>query len=244
MSKVIVITGAGAGLGKVLARHFSNDGDKVVLLGRTPSKVKALAEELGEPALAIGCDIGNSESVQLAFTKIAQNHGSIDVLINNATVNDYSTLADASDEHILNTVATNMTGNLLCTRAAFKLMKRGGHVINVSSESVEISYPLHTVYQATKGGIEIMSTHLQEEVRDRGFRVSVVRAGVMKGEDRTVHATKEAENEFVRTASARGFDLGNQPAAQYSSIYWVFRSLVDMPADMHVDTVRFHARKP
>src|SRR3546814_10755116 len=86
MSKVIVITGAGIGLGRALARRFAKEGDTLVLLGRTLSKVKAVADELGAPAMAVECDVSSPESVKKAFVEIAARHPKIDVLINNAAV--------------------------------------------------------------------------------------------------------------------------------------------------------------
>jgi len=244
MSKVIVITGAGSGLGRALARRFAGDGDKVVLLGRTFSKIEAVAYELGANALPIACDIGNPEDVTGAFAKVAEVHGRLDVLINNAAMIDYSTLADASDAHILGTVNTNLVGNLLCSRASLNLMERGGHIINVSSESVEAPYPHHIVYQATKGGVECMSRHLQDEVKPQGIRISVVRAGPMLDEDRTMQASPEAAQAFFMACIERGIDLTKLPVSHFNSVLWVFRSLVDMPADIHVDTVRFTSRQP
>lgn len=244
MSKTIVITGAGAGLGRSLSKNFAKDGDTVVLLGRTLAKVEQLVSEIGDGALAIGCDVGNPDSVRQAFAEIAKSHAKIDVLINNATVNDYSTLADASDEHILGTVGTNLTGTLLCSRSALGMMDRGGHIINVSSESVEAYFPMHLVYQATKAGVEVMSRHLQTEVSSRGIRISVVRAGAMMGEDRTVHSTPEATAAFYAACAERGIQLATNPISRYDSAYWIFRSLVDMPADIQVGTVHFTARHP
>src|SRR5689334_19572268 len=101
MAKVIVVTGAGSGLGRALARSFHRDGDIVFLLGRTASKLEKVAGELGERATAIACDIGNPQDVRAAFAQIAQSHATIDVLINNAAMIDYTTLAAASDAHIL-----------------------------------------------------------------------------------------------------------------------------------------------
>lgn len=71
MGKTIVITGAGIGLGRALARRFVRDGETVVLLGRTFSKVKDLADELGDAALAVECDVGSADSVRAAFATIA-----------------------------------------------------------------------------------------------------------------------------------------------------------------------------
>lgn len=243
MGKILVITGAGAGLGKALAKRFHADGDTVFLLARTLAKLEATANELGDNAFAVQCDIGDPDAVRAAFASIAKRHARIDVLINNAAMIDYATLADASDAHIVGTVNTNLLGNLLCSRAAINMMEPGGHIINVSSEAVDAPYPHHVVYQATKGGIETMSRHLQDEIRPRGLRVSVVRAGPMYGEDRTWQASPEAVEAFHQACVERGIDLSVTPVAHFSSVMWVFRSLVDMPADVHVDTVRFSGRR-
>ncbi|MEZ5737437.1 MAG: SDR family oxidoreductase [Novosphingobium sp.] len=244
MGKVIVITGAGSGLGRALARRFGADGDSVVLIARTQSKLEKVAAEIGDNALPVPCDIGNADSVRAAFATIAEKHPKVDVLINNAAMIDYATLADASDEHIMGVVGTNMIGNLLCSRAAINMMGRGGHIINVSSEAVDAPYPHHVVYQATKGGMETMSRHLQDELEPDGIRVTVVRAGPMYDEDYTMQAAPEVAEAFHRACVERGIDLSKTPVSQFSSVLWVFRSLVDMPADMHVDTVRFSSRKP
>jgi len=243
MSKIIAITGAGTGLGRALARRLGDDGDQIVLLGRTFSKIESVAQELGGNGLAIACDIGKPDDVAAAFEKIKAMHGTLDVLINNAAMIDYSTLADASDEHILGTISTNLVGNLLCSRAALNLMGPGGHIINVTSESVEAPYPHHVVYQATKGGVECMSRHLQDEVEPRGIRVSVVRAGPMLDEDRTMQASPEAVQAFYQACLDRGMDLATLPVSRFGSVTWIFRSLIDMPADVHVDTVRFTSRR-
>lgn len=244
MTKIIAITGAGSGLGRALARKLGGDGDRIVLLGRTFSRIESVARELGGNGLAIACDIGKPDDVAAAFATIGKVHGRLDVLINNAAMIDYSTLAEASDEHILGTVGTNLVGNLLCSRAALNMMETGGHIINVTSESVEAPYPHHVVYQATKGGVECMSRHLQDEVKSQGIRISVVRAGPMLDEDRTMQASPEAVEAFYMACLDRGMDLGKLPVSQFNSVLWIFRNLIDMPADVHVDTVRFTSRKP
>jgi meso-butanediol dehydrogenase/(S,S)-butanediol dehydrogenase/diacetyl reductase len=67
VSKIIVITGAGLGLGRALARRFASEGEHVVLLGRTFSKVEAAAQEIGERATAVACDVAVPASVKAAF---------------------------------------------------------------------------------------------------------------------------------------------------------------------------------
>lgn len=244
MAKVIVITGAGSGLGRAIARRFAADGDHVVLLGRTLSKLEKVAAELGDRAMPLACDIGNPDDVRKAFTRIAERHGRINALINNAAMIDYATIAEASDAHILGVVSTNLTGNILCSRSALNMMERGGHIINVTSEAVDAPYPHHVVYQATKGGVECMSRHLQDEVRPMGIRVTVVRAGPMYDAEYTMQASPEAAAAFHQACVERGIDLSKTPVSQFESVVWVFRALVDSPADMHIDTVRMGGRHP
>jgi meso-butanediol dehydrogenase / (S,S)-butanediol dehydrogenase / diacetyl reductase len=243
MAKLIVITGAGSGLGRALARKFVADRDKVFLLGRTLAKLEKVVEELGKYAIPIVCDIGKPGSVRTAFASIAERHSKIDVLINNAAMIDFSTLAEASDDHILEMVATNLTGNLLCSRAAIAMMERGGHIINVSSGGVEAHDPHLVTYKATKGGVEVLSRHLQEELLPRGIRVSLVRAGPMYGEDYSIQASPEAMQAFRQECVERGIDFSKAGITHFDSVLWVFRSLVDMPADMHIDTVRITSRR-
>src|SRR4051812_20969300 len=142
-------------MGRALARRFANDGERVVLLGRTFSKVEAAAREIGERAMAVHCDVGSPASVKAAFAEIAQRYPRIDVLINNAAVFEPFTIAEASDEQIMHTLAINLGGAILCVRSAIPLMGRGSHIINVSSESVETLHMPHlTVNQCSKAGLE------------------------------------------------------------------------------------------
>jgi meso-butanediol dehydrogenase / (S,S)-butanediol dehydrogenase / diacetyl reductase len=204
--------------------------------------LQKVADEIGANALPVSCDIGDPDSVRAAFAAIAKRHPQVDVLINNAATIDYALLGEASDAHIYQVVKTNLLGNLFCTRAAINAMTYGGHIVNVSSESMEEYYPHHTVYQATKGGIETLSKHLGIELRPKGIRVTAVRAGPMMDEDQKMQAAPDVAAAFYHACIEDGRDLSKQPVAHFKSVTWVFRSLVDMPADMHVDTVRYTGR--
>ncbi len=243
MSKVIVITGAGVGLGRSLARAFAADGEQVVLLGRTPSKVEAVAAELGDRALAIGCDVGSPDAVKAAFSAIAERHPRIDVLINNAAIFEPYRVVDATDEQIMNTVATNVAGPMLCARAAIPLMGPGGHIINVSSESIELPFPHLSVYRSTKAGLERFSSCLYTELEPEGIRVSTVRAGSMYEEGKTWDVDMDAKIAFHQAATAVGLHLTERPISQFNSVTGIFRALIDLPDDLQVEHIRLHARR-
>ena len=244
MSRVIVITGAGAGLGRALARRFAADGETVVLLGRNAGKIQAVAGQLGERALGVACDVSSPDSVRTAFSRIAEAHPRIDVLINNAAVYWPFLIAEATDEQILKTIGTNVTGPILCTRAAIPLLGKGGHIINVSSESVAMLFPHLVLYQTSKAGLERFSEGLHHELAPQGIRVTTVRAGQMMDADKTWDIEPAAAARFAQAAMAAGLNLRERPISQYTSVTNIFRAVIDLPADLHAQTVFLHARTP
>jgi meso-butanediol dehydrogenase/(S,S)-butanediol dehydrogenase/diacetyl reductase len=243
LSKIIVITGAGIGLGRALARRFAADGDNVVLLGRTASKVEAVASEIGVRAMAVGCDVSSPKSVAAAFAAIAVRHPRIDVLINNAAVYEPFLVAEASDQQILGIIATNLTGPILCVRAAIPMMGSGGHIINLSSESVELPFPHLSLYQCSKAGLERFSQAMERELEPAGIRVTTVRAGQMMDADKTWNIDPKIAARFAQAAMAAGLNLRERPISAVASVTDVFRALIDLPVDLHVATVILRARK-
>ncbi len=242
MSKTIVITGAGVGLGRALARRFAEDGESVVLLGRTASKVEAVAAEIGDRAMAVQCDVASPDSVRSAFATIAGQHHRIDVLINNAAIFEPFLIVNATDEQILNTVTANLAGPMLCARAAIPMMAGGGHIINVSSESVDLHLPHLSVYQSSKAGVERLSASLFRELEPDGIRVSTVRAGAMYEEGKTWDVDMQAKIDFHQAATAIGINLVERPISQFTSVTGIFRALVDLPPDLQVEHISLHAR--
>lgn len=244
MSKVIVITGAGAGLGRALARRFAADGETVVLLGRTLSKVEAVATEIGARAMAVACDVASPDSVRSAFAEIAKRHPLIDVLINNAAVYEPFLIAEASDDQILGSIGTNVAGPILCARAAIPMMVRGSHIINVTSESTEVNWPYLVMYQSTKAGVERFSQGLNYELDGSGIKVTTVRAGQMMEEGKAPNWDPQIAMRFFQACMGAGINLRESPKSQYTSVTDVFRAVVDMPQDLQTPVVTIHARKP
>jgi meso-butanediol dehydrogenase / (S,S)-butanediol dehydrogenase / diacetyl reductase len=244
VAKVIVITGAGAGLGRALARRFAADGETVVLLGRNAEKVQKAAAEIGERALALGCDVASPDSVRTAFTRIAERHPRIDVLINNAAVYEPFLIAEATDDQILESVTINLAGPILCARAAIPLMGKGSHIINVSSESVGMLFPHLVMYQSSKAGLERFSQGLHHELEPKGIRVTTVRAGQMMEAGKTWDVDPQAAMRFAQACMAAGLNLRERPISQYTSVTNIFRAVIDLPPDLHAQTVFLHARVP
>jgi NAD(P)-dependent dehydrogenase (short-subunit alcohol dehydrogenase family) len=240
--KVIAITGANGGLGRALAQFFAEGGDNVVLLGRKFDRVKEVADAIGERALAVVCDVGVPSSVRAAFETIAKTHPKIDVLINNAAIFQPFTIEEATDDQIMSAVLANLAGPILCARSAIPMLNRGGHIINISSESVVVPFPHLSVYQASKAGVECFAEHLHRELEDKGIRVTVVRAGQMMGPGMSLEMEPEAAMRFGTEAARRGINMRERGITHYSSTLNVFRTLVDLPADIHVGVVQYQSR--
>jgi NAD(P)-dependent dehydrogenase (short-subunit alcohol dehydrogenase family) len=244
MSKIVVITGAGVGLGRALARRLAADGEEVVLLGRTFAKVDATAREIGSRAMAVACDVRSPGSVRAAFAAIAERHATIDVLVNNAALYEPYLLRDATDEQIEAGVATNLTGPIFCARSAIPMMSRGAHIINVSSEGVELPFPHMTVYQAAKAGLERFTASLYRELDADGIRVSFVRAGAMMEEGKAWAVPPDAARRFLDASIEAGLNPRKRPISQFASVTDVFRALIDLPPDVHALGVSLFGRAP
>lgn len=238
MAKTIVITGAGDGLGRALARRFAKDGETVILLGRTLSKVQAVADEFGAPHVALECDVAQPDSVRAAFKAISETHAKIDVLINNAAVYEPFTLNEVTDEQIASQVNINLAGPIYCAREALPLLRGGGHIINVSSETVSIKMPMLWLYAGTKTALELMSEMWSRELEAEGVRVTVVQAGMMMDETKTgSNWPQEVAMRFGMENAKAGINLRERPISHYNNVTDAFRGILDTPPDLHMQMV-------
>ena len=159
--KIAMVTGAGSGIGRASALALLEDGYSVVLTGRRPEPLEATAADAGEAAeraLPVPTDVGDPDAVDALFAKTEERFGRLDVLFNNAGTNVPSVpLDELTYEQWKTVVDINLTGVFLCTRAAFRLMKRqdpqGGRIINNGSISAHVPRPGSAPYTATKHAI-------------------------------------------------------------------------------------------
>ena len=164
--KVALVTGAGSGIGRAVARALAADGWTLALMGRREA---ALRETLAD-ALALPADVTDEAQVDAAFATLKQRFGRLDLLFNNAGI---SAPAVPIDELTVAqwraVVDTNLTGSFLCARAAFALMKaqdpRGGRIINNGSLSAHVPRPNTAPYTSTKHAISGLTKSLSLDGR-------------------------------------------------------------------------------
>jgi NAD(P)-dependent dehydrogenase (short-subunit alcohol dehydrogenase family) len=162
--KVVIVTGAGTGIGKAASLALLKDGWQVALAGRRADPLRQVAAEsgAGARALAVPTDVADPQSVQALFETVVKTFGRVDVLFNNAGVFSPETLTeDLSLDEWKRVVDINLTGMFLCIQQAFRVMKtqspRGGRIINNGSTAAHVPRPNSIVYTATKHAVTGMT---------------------------------------------------------------------------------------
>jgi meso-butanediol dehydrogenase/(S,S)-butanediol dehydrogenase/diacetyl reductase len=243
MSRCIAVTGAGAGLGRALARRLAADGETIILLGRTRDRLDTLAAELGPAAHVLVCDVASADSVRSASASLVERYPKIDVLINNAAIYKPFFVKDATDEQITAAIMTNFAGPIYCSRAFIPLMQRGAHIINISSETVGLPHAMFSLYQSSKAGLERFTEALHAELEPDGIRVTLVRAGQMMDADSKPPADGALARRFAEENLKRGLDLRARPISSFTSVAEVIRTLIHLPEDVNVPRIFLEARR-
>ncbi len=156
--KVALVTGAGSGIGRAVAKGLAEAGYAVVLTGRKKDTLEAAKAEIGGQCLAVPSDVGDPDSVARLFQETAKAFGRLDVLFNNAGIGTPPVpLEDLTPQQWKAVVDTNLSGAFYCTQEAFRLMKAqspsGGRIINNGSISAHVPRPLSAPYTATKHAV-------------------------------------------------------------------------------------------
>lgn len=180
----VLITGTSKGIGYETALAFARSGYRVHATMRNPSKSPLLAETAAKEKLAItvsAIDVDDDESVRSGIAQIQQQHGALDVLVNNAGVERFGSIEELSIDDFRAAMETNYFGVLRCCKAVVPQMRerRDGTIINISSVAGTFSQPPATPYCASKWALEALSEGLACEMKTFGVRVALVEPGII-----------------------------------------------------------------
>ena len=209
-SRVAVITGASSGIGEATARALAADGHRVALIARRTERIEALAEELGNDALAIEADVTNRDAIAAAAQRVQEEAGGADILVNNAGVMLLGPFSSEQSADYRQMLEANLLGAITVTELFLdQLRDGGGDLVNLSSVAGRTARPGNAVYAATKWGINGWSESLRQELQP-DVRVMVIEPGAVATElaEHITHAeTKRATEEFVKETAIQPEDI-------------------------------------
>ena len=182
--KVVVVTGAGSGIGEATAKRFAREGASVVLVGRNEEKLKKVHAQLeGEGHLVRAADVADLSDVEALFKEVASHFGRLDVLVNNAGIVKSGKVTELEVQDWKELMSVDLDGVFYCTRTAMPaLIASKGNIVNVSSVSGMGGDWGMSFYNAAKGAITNFTRALALDHGADGVRVNAVCPSLTRSE--------------------------------------------------------------
>jgi NADP-dependent 3-hydroxy acid dehydrogenase YdfG len=202
--RVAVITGASSGIGEATARALAADGHRVAPLARRAERIRAVADELGNGAIAIQADVTDRDSIIAAAQRVQHELGGADILVNNAGVMLTAPFSSDQREEHRRMIETNLLGAMTVTEVFLDQLRAngGGDVVNVSSVAGRVAPAGFAAYAATKWGLNGWSEALRVELQP-DIRVILIEPGAIATElsDHITHPdSKRAAKDYLEIA--------------------------------------------
>jgi NAD(P)-dependent dehydrogenase (short-subunit alcohol dehydrogenase family) len=183
--KRALVTGGSKGIGAGIALALAGEGADVVVSYRGDAAggaaVAGQIEALGRRAASIKADVRRVADCRRLVTEAAAALGGLDILVNNAGITLWQDFFDTDEAHWDATLDTNLKGVFFCTQAAARLMRAGrwGRVVNISSGASRVAFPRATPYNASKGGLNLLTMGMAAELGPHGITVNAVAPGAI-----------------------------------------------------------------
>ena len=196
--KIVIVTGASAGIGAACAEAFVAAKCRVALVARDETKLNASAERIaskGGQTLAVVCDVTRRDEVQKLGARVRDLWGDAQILINCAGIAQAARFTDMADELWDLTVETNLTGAYNCCKVFLPGMEqlRWGRIINLASTAAKVGYPHVAAYTSSKHGLLGLTRSLALETARRGITVNAICPGYVDDERTRDNARLMAE---------------------------------------------------
>src|SRR5436190_10006285 len=196
----VLVTGASRGIGEGLARRFAAEGATVALVARSAGAIEKLAADLG--GTAHPADLGDPAQVDGLIGRVEREAGPVDVLVNNAGIDNTKSIVDFTYDDVAQIVQINLTTPIDLSRQVIPgMLQRGrGHIVNISSLAACGVYPGMVAYSATKAGLSNFTAGLRADLKGQPIGTTLVEmGGVPTDMLGNVHSYSPTENAFKRT---------------------------------------------
>ena len=230
--RIAIVTGAGSGIGRASALALLADGWSVVLAGRRPEPLEAVADEsgAGERVFAVPTDVTQPESVDALFAATLQRYGRVDLLFNNAGVsNPPGPFEDWTPEQWKGVVDINLNGMFYCLQRAFRAMRdqspRGGRIINNGSISAHTPRPNSMAYTATKHAVAGLTKTAALDGRKYDIAVGQVDVG---------NALTEMAAKFQRGVPQANGEIAIEPTMDVNVVGQSVLYMANLPLEANV----------
>src|SRR5215470_2588925 len=239
-SRVAVVTGAGSGIGAAVALELAAAGWAALLAGRRAGRLEAVAAEGAElpgSLTPVVTDVTDEASVRALFAGGVEAHGRVDLLFNNAgTFSAQREIDEIPLEEWTAAVAVNLTGAFLCTREAFRVMRRqqpqGGRIINNGSISAHVPRPQSLAYTATKHAITGLT---------RSTALDGRRFGIACGQIDIGNAATDLTEGMARGALQADGSIRPEPRMDVADVARAVRYMAELPPEATVATMTLMA---
>lgn len=184
--KVALVTGAGTGIGKGIARMFAEHGAKVVVAARREEKLLETCALAPEAISAVRMDLCNAEDRANAVQTVLDRHGKLDILVSNAGAQLWKSFDETTDDEIETIYSTNLSATTRLIKNALPALEAaGGNIVIISSTAARYTLSPSqklSVYGASKAGLNQLARTLAPELGPKGIRINVVAPGLTRGE--------------------------------------------------------------
>ncbi len=216
MQRVVMITGAGSGLGRALALHCGVEGAQLVLCGRRQDKLDRVRKELetaGASAFTVRADVSEEADVARLVDAAVSRFGRIDVLINNAAIYEAGLLQETSLQSWNDQFAVNVTGPFLLTKACLPHMRKQqyGRIVNITSSLSLNGAGGYAAYGASKAALESLTRTTADEEGERNILANLFDPGPIKtGMHATGKDPRQVTEAIVKLAALKKKGINGQ----------------------------------